>query len=248
MNQDPANNAPHPGADQETTAASSPRWDRASFMALAKGLLLLLTLAGLAWGLKAAGIADALDTRWAEEHLKNKHLGWLLFLGFAIPYTAAGLPRQLMCFIGGYAFGFLAGGLLALGATLAGCAVSFSYARFLGREFVTRKFGKRLQRINTALARNPFSMTLIIRFLPFGSNIVTNMVAGVSAIPAAWFLLGSLVGFMPQTFIFALLGSGIRVDPIFTTLLSAALLAASIILGLVLYRRYRLQDVVREDD
>lgn len=238
---------PLPGAAAEP-AESAGRWDRATWRALAKGLLLLASLAAIAWALKAAGIAEALDTHWADVNLKHNHLGWLLFLGLASLYTSVGLPRQLISFLGGYAFGFLPGALLALAATLTGCAVAFTYARFLGRDIVTRKFGKRLERINKALARNPFTMTLIIRFLPFGSNIVTNLVAGVSVIPAAWFLLGSAAGFAPQTLIFALLGDGIRVDPLFTTLLSGALLAASILLGLVLYRKYRLQDVVSTGD
>ena len=87
-------------------------------------------------------------------------------------------------------------------------------------------------------------MTLIIRFLPVGSNLVTNLVAGVSAIPTGWFLLGSLAGYTPQTLIFALLGNGVRVDPLWRTLLSASLLAASTLLGLALYRNYKLQGVV----
>ncbi|THB65265.1 MAG: DedA family protein [Desulfovibrio sp.] len=139
------------------------------------------------------------------------------------------------------------GGLLALAATLIGCVFAFFYARFLGRDLVIRKFGSRLEKINRVLEKNPMSMTLIIRFLPFGSNIVTNLVAGVSSIPVLWFLLGSLVGYLPQTFIFALLGKGVLEDPLWTTLLSAALLAISIFIGIALYRKYKLQDVLSDD-
>ena len=234
----------------QTQPSDSPRrWDKKSRLALAKGMLLVLTLGAVAWSFQAMGLEDALhmDDQWVEVHLKGNHWGWLVFLGFAALYTGLGLPRQFAAIVGGYAFGVVVGGLLALAATLIGCVFAFFYARFLGRDLVIRKFGSRLEKINRVLEKNPMSMTLIIRFLPFGSNIVTNLVAGVSSIPVLWFLLGSLVGYLPQTFIFALLGKGVLEDPLWTTLLSAALLAISIFIGIALYRKYKLQDVLSDD-
>jgi len=82
-------------------------------------------------------------------------------------------------------------------------------------------------------------MTLLIRFLPFGSNLVTNLAAGVSRVPAFPFFAGSAIGYLPQTVVFALLGSGVAVDPELRFGLSAVLFAASGAVGVYLYRRFR---------
>lgn len=82
-------------------------------------------------------------------------------------------------------------------------------------------------------------MTLLIRFLPVGSNLLTNLVAGVSAVRWLPFMAGSALGYIPQTLIFVLLGSGIHIDPVFRISLSVALFVVSGGLGVYLYRRYR---------
>ena len=82
-------------------------------------------------------------------------------------------------------------------------------------------------------------MTLLIRLLPLGSNLVTNLVAGVSSVRATAFITGSMVGYVPQTIIFALLGSGISLEPELRITLSAVLFVLSGALGYYLYRRYK---------
>ena len=68
---------------------------------------------------------------------------------------------------------------------------------------------------------------------------MTNLVAGVSNASASGFFAGSVLGYIPQTVIFALLGSGINLDPTFRITLSALLFVLSAALGVYLYRRYR---------
>ena len=82
-------------------------------------------------------------------------------------------------------------------------------------------------------------MTLLIRLLPLGSNLVTNLVAGVSSVWATAFITGSMVGYVPQTVIFALLGSGISLEPELRITLSTVLFVLSGALGYYLYRRYK---------
>ncbi len=82
-------------------------------------------------------------------------------------------------------------------------------------------------------------MAMLIRLLPVGSNVITNLLAGVSSVPLLPFLAGSLIGYLPQTVIFVLLGSGVNVQPVWRTAASVALFVASGLLGVVLYRRMR---------
>jgi uncharacterized membrane protein YdjX (TVP38/TMEM64 family) len=217
--------------------------------ALIKGLILILTLVGVFYGLKAMGLSSALDETWADAYLRGKGTsGYVLFLAVATVFTAVGLPRQIIAFLGGYTFGFMTGTLLALFGTTLGCALAFYYARFMGQSSVTRRYGHRIEKINAILRTSPFTMTLLIRCLPVGSNVLTNLVAGVSTVPALWFILGSLLGYIPQTVIFALVGEGVHVDPVFHTMLGAGLFLLSGVMGYFLYRRYRLARELNEDD
>ncbi len=146
------------------------------------------------------------------------------------------------------AFGAAFGTLWAtVGATL-GCMLTFFYARFAGQSLVNRRFSHRVARVNAFLSRNPFTMTFIIRCLPVGNNVLTNLIAGVSSIPAVQFFAGSFIGYIPQHFIFALLGSGVHVSPVLRTVTSALLFVLSSVFGYMLYRRYRIDRDLEEPD
>jgi uncharacterized membrane protein YdjX (TVP38/TMEM64 family) len=152
----------------------------------------------------------------------------------------------VVSFLGGYAFGFLVGTLLALAATALGCVIAFGYARLLGRAMVRKRFSARIQRIDAFLHENPFSMSLLIRLLPAGSNLLTNLAAGVSSVSAAPFIAGSTLGFIPQTMIFALAGSGVSLDPTLRIGLAMALFVVAGAIGLSLYRKHRHGKVLDE--
>ncbi|UIJ37693.1 VTT domain-containing protein [Desulfobaculum bizertense] len=202
-----------------------------------KGIVMLAVLAGIGVLFQAFDLGNALDESWIDSHIRNHGLyGITLFVGAGALFTAVGLPRQIISFLSGYAYGFVAGTALGTLATTIGCALAFFYSRFFGRSFVNRRFGKRIQKVDSFLTNNTISTALVIRFMPVGSNILTNLLAGVTGVKSGPFLLGSAIGFIPQTLIFALLGSGFNVDPVWRTSLSIALFIISTWLGFKLYR------------
>lgn len=210
-----------------------------------KGAFVFLGLAVAIALLRLSGLHAALDTAWVDANIRDHGVaGLALYLGAGCLLTAVGIPRQFVGFLGGYAFGAALGTLWGTLATAMGCVVTFHYARLAGQSFVARRFSRRVAKINAFLGRSPFAMSFIIRCLPVGNNVLTNLLAGVSAIPALPFFAGSAAGYVPQTFIFALLGSGVRVSPELRTAASAVLFVASSLLGYVLYRRYRVDDTL----
>lgn len=205
-----------------------------------KGLVLILSLVACGYAMKAAGVADVLNTGWVDAEVKGKGLtGDLIFLAMGTAVTALGFPRQVVAFLGGYAFGFVTGSGLALLASTLGCVAAFVYARLLGRSLVQRHFGKRIAKFEAILADSPFLTTLLIRFLPVGSNVVTNLIAGVSRVRFAPFVLGSAAGYLPQTAVFVLIGSGVHIDPTFRIGLGAALFVVSAAVGVYLLHHLR---------
>jgi len=205
-----------------------------------RGLILICSLVALGYALKVSGLGSSIDEGWIDTEIRGRGVtGEMLFVAVAFLFTAAGLPRQIICFLGGYAFGFGQGTALGLLATTLGCIAAFSYARVLGREFVASRFPRRVRKIDDFLRDNPLTMTLLIRLLPVGSNLVTNLAAGVSGVRGVPFVAGSALGYLPQTVIFALIGSGIALDPELRIGVSVLLFVISGVMGVYLYRRYR---------
>ncbi|MBT4932517.1 MAG: TVP38/TMEM64 family protein [Rhodospirillaceae bacterium] len=207
---------------------------------LFRGLIWITSLVAIGYALKVSGLGSSIDKAWVDSDIRGQGFtGELLFVGVGMMFTAVGLPRQIICFLAGYAFGLLEGTALAMVATVLGCIVAFFYARIMGRSFVVGRFPDRVQRIDDFLHENPLSMTLLIRLLPLGSNVVTNLAAGVSGVGAISFFLGSALGYLPQTLVFTLVGSGFSVDPEIRIAISVILFAVSGFLGVFLFRKYR---------
>ena len=211
-----------------------------SFRVLLRGLVLITTLAGVVILFKTTQLGSSLDKSWIDETVRGNGItGELIFLGVVTVFTGLGLPRQVVSFLGGYAFGFIFGSVLAVSGTVIGCIGAFFYARLLGREFVATKFPNRVRRVDDFLHDNPFTMTLLIRMLPVGSNLAVNLVAGVSSVKPLPFFSGSALGYIPQTVVFALIGSGIAVEPELRISISVVLFIISSLLGIHLYRKHR---------
>ncbi len=205
-----------------------------------KGAVLFFSLAIVVVALKVSGLDATLNEKWIDAHVRNSGLqGQLLFLLMGAAFTGVGMPRQFVGFLGGYAFGLTHGAIIAVAAAALGCAAAFFYSRFLGRSLVKGRFPDKVDRIDEFLAQNPFSMTVLIRFLPVGSNLATNLAAGVSGVNFMPFILGSILGYIPQQLIFALVGSGIGVDTELRVATAAVLFLAAGLIGGYLYRKYR---------
>lgn len=207
---------------------------------IVRGLVLIATMVAIGWLFEGIGIKAMLDTAWVDHEVRGQGLwGEGLFVLVGLVAVALGLPRQAVSFGAGYAFGLVQGTGLALLATLIGSVLSFYYARFIGREALTRRFPDRIRRIDAFLAGNELTMAIILRLSPVSNNLVANVAAGVSGVRVVPFFLGSLVGYLPQTVVFALAGAGFELDKMLTWTLSALLFVASTVLGVWLWRRTR---------
>lgn len=211
-----------------------------SVRVILKGLALMLSLALLGYLFNTTDLGNSVNAAWIDARVRGHGLnGALLFLLVGGLFTAVGLPRQIIAFLGGYAFSVGLGTLLGALAALVGCVLSFVYARFFAQGLLRARLGERARRFDCFIERHPFSMTVLIRLLPVGSNLLTNLAAGVSSIRPAYFFSGTLLGYLPQTLVFALVGSGVQIAPVTKIVLAVGVFLVSSALGVYLYRRFR---------
>lgn len=238
----PSSVCPSPGAPQHT---------------LLRGAVLFLTLAGLVLFVHVFDLQDMLDPpNWVQTHLTPQQgeavstvatcKSIFLFIVLAAVLSPIGVPRQALSVLAGYAFGVMAGTLWAFIGLTIGCAGGFFYARFLARPVVQRRFRGKIARLNAFLRHSPFSMALAIRCFPMGNNALTSMLAGVTDIPALPFILGSGIGYLPQTVIFVLLGSGFRIDPLWRVLTAAVLFLLASCASYAIYKRFKGDQLLTE--
>lgn len=205
-----------------------------------KGLALILSLALLGYLFKTSDLGSSVNEAWIDNRVRGHGLnGALLFLLMGGIFTAIGLPRQIIAFLGGYAFNITLGTLLGALAALIGCMLAFAYARFFGKGLLRARLGERVARFDRFVHDHPVSMTVLIRLLPVGSNLLTNLAAGISSIRGQHFFVGTFVGYLPQTLVFALVGSGVHLAPALKLSLAVGLFIVSGVLGVWLYRRFR---------
>ena len=199
--------------------------------ALAKVLLLAAGLTAAMFALRVLPTASML------QKLPSGHpFDALSLVAIGATACAFGVPRQVTALVAGYAWGPLVGIVLALAAQMGGCAADLFWARAVGRDFVRRKLGERIGRIDRLLARRPFTATLAIRLLPTGNNLVVNLAAGISSLPAARFLAGSAIGYLPQTSIVVLIGHGSQIGHGTELAVGIALFIVSGVLDLLIIR------------
>lgn len=208
---------------------------RKSFIWLAIALVLL--------GIGYVFQSDDFDSFIKQLPFTNSaNAGWLngkfAYFVLASLVVAIGCPRQVISFFAAYFFGLLQGVLIGLAATTLACVISFFIARVFKTYFKDMLKGK-LKLAFEFWKQNTFLATLIWRFIPAGSNLLTNLVAGAFGISALPFIMGSALGYIPHTVVFALLGAGVDVGSNFQLIASALLFVVSILLGLILYKKYQ---------
>jgi uncharacterized membrane protein YdjX (TVP38/TMEM64 family) len=161
------------------------------------------------------------------------------FTALATLLCTLALPRQAIAYAAGFAYGPVIGTGLAMIAQTLSCIAKFAWARLFARQWVARRLRGRLAQLDSYLAANSFTATLILRLLPVGNNAALNLLAGASSTRATPFILASTLGFLPQTIIFALLGHGTQLGTTTHLALATALLAGSVGLGWALARKAR---------
>ena len=148
------------------------------------------------------------------------------------------LPAFVLAFANGLAFGAFWGGLLSLASAALAAAISFGIAHALGRAPMEAMLGKRsLGAADRWFTRYGVYAVLVARIVPVVSFDVISYAAGLTRMSFLRFLLATVVGMAPATFVYSFLGE--RAPQYINVLLIVfgIVVAAGVIYALVV--RYR---------
>ena len=114
-----------------------------------------------------------------------------------------------------------------LGATLA-----FLITRYLLRDMVLGKFGKRLEGINRELEARGFNYLLFLRLVPVFPFFLINLAAGVTRLPLRTFVLATMIGIIPGGFVYVNAGASLATITSLSGVASPRVLGSFALLGL----------------
>ena len=174
---------------------------------LLAGLILFFSL-----GLQRYVTPSALAEYSAE--LKSLSQLWWSPLAFMVIYAVAvafSLPGgAVMTIAGGYMFGqWLGTGCVVLAAT-AGATALFLIARSALGDVLRSRAGSAIARMEAGFREDAFSYLLVLRLVPLFPFWLVNLAPAFLGVPLRTYVLGTLIGIIPGTFVFATVGAGLE--------------------------------------
>lgn len=168
--------------------------------------------------------------------------------GFIIIYmvqTALSLPgATILTLAGGVIFGAVMGTLwVNIGAT-SGASLAFLLSRTILRDWVVSKFGSRMARLDSGIRESGLSYLLFLRLVPLFPFFLVNLACGITGLPLRTYILGTMVGILPGSFVYANAGASLASIDNLGDVASPRVLVAFALLGVfalapTLYRKFR---------
>lgn len=147
--------------------------------------------------------------------------------------TALSLPGAvILTLAGGALFGLVTGTIVISFASTIGATLACLVSRYLLRDWVQRRFGDKLQRINEGMGREGGYYLFTLRLIPVFPFFVINLAMGLTRIKLFTYYWVSQLGMLPATLVYANAGKELgKVDSL-AGILSPGLIFSFVLLGL----------------
>jgi len=177
-------------------------------------LIAILFLAAIvslvAWSYFGGGFAATLldsdiSSETKMEMIREFFDGWgifspLVYLAIVtVEVVVAPIPGTLIYLPGGYVFGGLLGGTLALAGNVLGAGIACQLMRSLVGTSLMQSLARneKLIRYQRTIDRHGFLIVMLLRLNPLTSSDLVSYAAGLTAIPTRTVMLATLVGMAP---------------------------------------------------
>jgi len=164
----------------------------------------------------------------------NYALTAALFVLIYCVQTALSLPgATILTLAGGFLFGTFTGGFFVnIGAT-SGAALAFLASRYLFKETVERKFGKKLGSMQEGFENNAFNYLLTLRLIPLFPFFLVNLASGLTRIKLPTYILATAIGILPGSLVYSNAGKQLGTINSLKDIASPGVMGAFVLLGLL---------------
>ncbi|MEP9374454.1 TVP38/TMEM64 family protein [Mesorhizobium sp. KR1-2] len=193
--------------DWDTGRRAPGRWRFAPLVVVAAGLAL-----GYALGWQHYLTLDYLAE--SRQFLKdfvadNPVLAPAGFLAIYITAVAFSFPAaSVLTIFGGFLFGWLFGGALAIVGATTGATMIFLMARSVCSNFLRRRVGGLAERLSKGFEKNAFGYLLVLRLAPFAPFFIVNIAPALFNVRLRTYVAATFIGIIPGGFAYAWLGQG----------------------------------------
>jgi pyruvate/2-oxoglutarate dehydrogenase complex dihydrolipoamide dehydrogenase (E3) component/uncharacterized membrane protein YdjX (TVP38/TMEM64 family) len=202
--------------------------------------LVALVLAGIAafflLDLGAFLTLDGLKARQADLAGLLETRPLLVVGGFFLLYvvvTALSLPGAvILTLAAGAIFGLWLGTLIVSFASAIGASLAFLSCRYLLRDWVKARFGRRVEAIDRGIAADGAFYLLTVRLIPAVPFFLVNLAMGLTAMKLPTFYVVSQIGMLLGTLVFVNAGTQLAAIETTSDILSPALIGSFVLLGL----------------
>lgn len=137
-------------------------------------------------------------------------LAVILYLVCYVSVIAFSLPGgAFMTITGGFLFGAWAGTVYAVLAATVGAMALYLAARFALADLLRAKAGPAIRKMEAGFRENALSYLLALRLIPVFPFWLVNLVPALLGVPFRVYLIGTFIGILPGTFIYASVGNGL---------------------------------------
>ena len=186
-------------------------------------LLPLAVVAGLIGAVFALGLDRYATLEALREHnagliafiARSPVLASLAYVALYIVLTALSLPwASILTIAGGLLFGTALGtGLTVVGATVGSVIIFLIAGSALGEPLRARARRLlppgRLERLEAGFRDNALAYMLALRLAPIFPFVAVNLAAALVGVPLRAYVIGTALGIVPGTIVYALFGAGL---------------------------------------
>lgn len=209
-------------------------------MSLKKVLILLVVIAAvIAFFALDLGRYLSLDfvkqsqSQFTEQFAQSPVTVTLIFSAVYVAITALSLPgAAIMTLAAGAGFGLVLGTIVVSFASTIGATLAMLVARYVLRDSIESRFGRRLGEVNKGIAREGAFYLFTLRLIPAIPFFVLNLLMGLTRMKTRTYFWVSQVGMLAGTIVFVYAGTEIAKIDSLGSILSPGLIGAFVLLGI----------------
>ncbi len=185
---------------------------------MTKRRVALVALAAVALAAVVLGVGGLIDLETLHEYhtellefvSARPVLAPLAFIGVYVVAIVVSLPAAApFTVLGGYLFGWLEGAGYTMVAQMIGATTLFLLARRALAGWVLERAGPRLRILREGFRKDALSYLIVLRLVGLLPSFVVNAGPGALGVPLRIYLLGTLLGIIPGSLVYAGIGAGL---------------------------------------